>query len=208
MASILSPIGPPADPYWEPGDVYGLVNRAIEDLVCKRYGDEAWRRIRARAKVAGGPFVAMETYPDAVTYALVGAASEELGIPPDSVLEAFGEFWMTYTAEEGYGALLCMMGRTFEEFMDNLDAMHARIAATMPSLVPPSFSREVTSEGHTVLRYESERPGLAPMVMGLLKGLGTRFGLHLDIAQLADAEGGASRFLIRTLQHARGHQPL
>jgi two-component system chemotaxis sensor kinase CheA len=34
--------------------------------------------------------------PDEVTYKLVGAASEVLGIPPNQVLEAFGEYWIIY----------------------------------------------------------------------------------------------------------------
>ncbi|MEZ6014638.1 MAG: heme NO-binding domain-containing protein [Planctomycetota bacterium] len=176
--------------------MYGLVNRAIEDLVCQNHGQETWERVRARAGVTGHGFVAMESYPDAITYALVGAAAEELGAPADEILEAFGEFWMKYTAEEGYGELLGIMGSTFDEFMDNLDSMHARIAATMPHLVPPSFTREATPEGATILHYESERKGLAPMVIGLLKGLSTRFNVKFEVEHLAPVGEGHERFLI------------
>ena len=177
--------------------MYGLVNRAIEGLVRRQHGDEAWGRVCGRAGLSTRGFVAMESYPDAMTLAQVGAVSEELHVSPERVLEAFGEFWMTFTAEEGYGELLGLMGSTFGEFMDNLDAMHARIAATMPHLVPPSFTREVTPEGDTILHYESARKGLAPMVIGLLKGLGVRFHRRIDVTQLDDAPDGHARFLVR-----------
>jgi len=177
--------------------MYGLVNRAIEDLVRKQHGEATWQRIRERAGVPGRAFVAMESYPDAITYALVGAASEGLGLPAESVLEAFGEFWMTYTAEEGYGDLLGLMGSTFEQFMDNLDAMHTRIAATMPHLVPPTFHREALADGASILHYESEREGLAPMVIGLLRGLAQRFGVAITIEALPAEAPSRARFLIR-----------
>ena len=177
--------------------MYGLVNRAIEDLVRKQHGEATWQRIRERAGVPGRGFVAMESYPDAITYALVGATSEELGLPPETILEAFGEFWMTYTAEEGYGELLGLMGSTFEEFMDNLDAMHTRIAATMPHLVPPTFHRAALADGSSVLHYESEREGLAPMVVGLLRGLAQRFRVAIEIEVLPVESPNRASFSLR-----------
>lgn len=177
--------------------MYGLVNRAIEGLVCQKMGPEVWERIRTRAGLDDSGFVAMDRYDDAVTYGLVGAASEELGMAPAEILEAFGEFWTVYTIEEGYGDLLTMMGSTFEEFLDNLDSMHERIGSTMPGLVPPSFRRESQPDGSHILHYSSEREGLSPMVVGLLRGLAKRFEVELDIECLEPSDDGASRFLLR-----------
>lgn len=161
--------------------MYGLVNRAIEGLVCRDFGDEAWTRIKDKAGWTGTSFVSMETYPDELTYSLVGAASEELGLEASTVLEAFGEYWTSYTIEEGYGTMLSAMGNSLEDFLDNLDSLHARVGLSMPGLVPPSFEREPQADGSWLLYYESERAGLAPMVTGLLRGLVKRFSDDVTI---------------------------
>ena len=125
--------------------------------------------IVARAGLEMPLFVAMEPYDDAVTYRLVDAASDVLGLTPSEVLEAFGEHWVLFTGREGYGPLLSAMGVTLPQFLRNLDAMHSRVALNMPGLRPPSFACEEIDERSLVLRYWSERPGLAPMVTGPLR---------------------------------------
>ena len=180
--------------------MYGLVNRAIKGLVVDQFGKESWERICSRAEINDAGFVAMEAYDDAITYALVGAASEELGLDAGTVLESFGEYWTLYTIEEGYGDMLTMMGSSLDEFLDNLDSMHERIRATMPDLVPPSFEREEQADGSSILHYRSERPGLAPMVQGLLHGLAKRFETELQVEYLDAPQPGHDRFLIREVK--------
>lgn len=174
--------------------MYGLVNRAIQGLVMEKFGEHAWRSICREAKLGEPAFVAMESYDDAITYSLVAAAAKELGMEPAAVLEAFGEYWTEYTIEEGYGNLLSMMGSTMEEFLDNLDSMHARIGDAMPMLIPPSFERATQEDGSSILSYASDREGLAPMVVGLLKGLARRFGREIDIEMLEPSDDGHQRF--------------
>ncbi len=177
--------------------MYGLVNRAVEGLVRSRFGDEAWLTICERAEVDPGGFVAMDLYDDAITYNLVGAASETLELSAEAVLEAFGEYWTVYTIEEGYGDLVAMMGSSLNEFLDNLDTMHDRIGHAMPGLVPPSFKRDSLEDGASVLHYFSEREGLAPMVVGLVKGLAKRFDTSIEIELLDSSVPGHCQFLIR-----------
>ena len=92
--------------------MYGLVNKAVEELVCSRFGEEAWETIKRKAGVEIDAFVSMDSYPDDVTYKLVAAASEVLAMPSDDILKAFGEYWVLYTAREGYGELLKMSGKS------------------------------------------------------------------------------------------------
>ena len=66
--------------------MYGLVNKAIEDMVCSRFDEDSWEAIKRRADVDVDVFIAMDDYPDGVTYRLVGAASEVLGLSPEEVL--------------------------------------------------------------------------------------------------------------------------
>jgi hypothetical protein len=161
--------------------MYGMVNQAVQDMVLQLSGgQELWAAISERAGL-DLEFVAVDNYDDAITSDLVAAASEILGLTSNEVLEAFGGHWIRYTAEQGYGALMAAMGQTLPQFLTNLDSMHSRIALNMPELRPPSFSCEERGEGQLVLRYWSEREGLAPMVTGILKGLADRFALDATV---------------------------
>ncbi len=183
--------------------MYGLVNKAVEDLVCTRFGAQAWADIRAKAGIEVDGFVSMDPYPDTVTYRLVGAASEVLGLPAAAILEAFGEFWILYTGKEGYGELFSMFGDTFGEFLHNLDALHARIGLSFAQLRPPTFQCENTGEGTYTLSYFSTREGLAPMMLGLLRGLAKIFGTTVEVTQTGlRADLGHDKFHIREVHEA------
>jgi hypothetical protein len=178
--------------------MYGLVNQAIESLVKERFGQHKWQAIRQQAEVEGPVFVAMQSYPDSLTYRLVEVASDVLGLPPETVLEAFGEYWVLYTAEQGYGDMLAMAGDSLPVFLQNLDLLHNIVGNAMPNLSPPMFSCSEVSAQSLVLHYHSKRAGLAPMVIGLLKGLGKRFGLECQIEQLTHKTvGGHDSFLVK-----------
>lgn len=151
--------------------MYGMVNKAVEGLVTERFGEDTWFEVVDRAGVEEESFISMDPYPDEVTYKLVGAASEVLETPAEDLLEAFGVYWIKYVGQKGYGPLMDLERKSLVEFLGGLDAMHSRVAAAMPELRPPSFRLEVVSETVLELGYYSERPGLGPMVVGLLKGL-------------------------------------
>lgn len=172
--------------------VYGLVNKAVEDLAHTVGGPQMWAAIRAQAQVDAPTFIGMDQYPDEVTYRLVAAASEVLQMPAEQVLETFGEHWVLYTAQEGYGPLLDLAGSTLPGFLMHLDAMHARVALTLPELTPPSFECTDVTEHGLRLHYRSARQGLEPMVVGLLRGLGRRFGVEIAVAHVERRADGAA----------------
>ncbi|MCU0548177.1 MAG: heme NO-binding domain-containing protein [Leptolyngbya sp. Prado105] len=183
--------------------MYGLVNKAIHDMVCSQFGEETWQQIRQKAEIETDTFLSMEGYPDDVTHRLVRAASVVLGLSSSEIMQAFGEFWVTYTAEEGYGELMEMSGDNLPEFLQNLDALHARVGITFPKLQPPSFDCTKTDDDLLTLEYHSDRAGLAPMVLGLVKGLGSRFDTEVEVAQTQSKEDGADHdeFLIKYKQN-------
>lgn len=180
--------------------MYGLVNKAVVDLVTSKFGAETWTKIKQKADVDIDVFVSMDGYPDDITYRLVGAASEVLKITPEQVLEAFGEYWVLYTAQEGYGPLLNASGTNLREFLMNLDALHARVAMTMSNLKPPRFKVVDVDPKTMLLEYRSTREGLAPMVVGLLKGLGIRFATPIEISHAKRPDH--DEFTIRVLPAA------
>ena len=162
--------------------MYGLVNKAIQDLVITQFGKEKWDEIKLKANIEELSFICMNPYPDKITYDLVGAASEVLGLSPDKILEAFGEYWTIYTAREGYGEMFNLAGDNFVEFVQNLDNLHARVLLSFPKLKPPSFCCSDITEESLRLHYYSDRAGLTPMIIGLLKGLGKLFDTEVNIS--------------------------
>ena len=86
--------------------MYGLVNRAIHELVTEAFGASTWEAVCAEVGIDPVGFVAMDNYPDKLTYDLVGAVSRRTGMEPSAVLEAFGKYWVEYTGVQGYGSLM------------------------------------------------------------------------------------------------------
>jgi hypothetical protein len=195
--------------------MHGLVNQGIHDLAVQLGGEQLWADIRAAADVDVENFIGMDNYSDEVTYRLVRGASSVLGISESEVLHAFGKHWILYTARRGYGPIFDTMGETLPEFLANLDAMHARLSLSMPELRPPSFVCEQCTDQRLRLEYWSDRPGLAPMVLGLLGGLGELFDVTLSVTHSIKQSDGADHdeFMIehrpvdhgQTASDPRGH---
>lgn len=164
--------------------MYGLVNRAIEQMVCEHHGEATWEQIKAAAGVDTEVFLTNEAYDDAITYRLVVAASEILRVQASQILETFGRYWILKTALEGYGDLLRAAGSDVASFLRNLPNFHARVQLLYPHLRPPRFAYEDVSEHRLVLRYYSDRTGLASFVRGLLLGIGELFKVTLTVEQV------------------------
>ena len=187
--------------------MYELINQDLHDLAIQIGGERLWREIKSRADVGLEAFVGMDTYPDDVTYRLVDATSAAMGISPAEVLHAFGKHWILYTARRGFGAIFDTMGRSLSAFLVNLDTMHARLSLSMPEMRPPSFVCEQLDDDRIRLEYWSDRPGLAPMVVGLLDGLGEMYGVKVTVEQTVDRAQGADHdeFLIHCLARTTLH---
>jgi hypothetical protein len=171
--------------------MYGLVNQAVQDLVVSKFGASTWNQIKLKAGVAVEAFSRMDPYPDELTYRLVSAASEVLGMPPDDVLVAFGEHWVLFTGREGYGHMFDAAGSTLKDFLLNLDNLHGRVGQNFAKLVPPSFSFDALDGGALRMHYHSERRGLCPMVRGLVQGLSKHFREPIDIQHPVCSRDGA-----------------
>lgn len=178
--------------------MYGMVNRAIEDLVVATAGEDAWGEILSAVELEPGGFNDSESYDDALTYQLVAAASEVTGQSPESILHAFGRHWILYTGREGWGAIFDAAGDNFIDFIRQLDSMHSRVQLAMPDLRMPSFTVLGTdTDGQYIVEYRSEREGLSPMVTGLLTGLAEKFNESWAIEQTGyRSESGYDSFTL------------
>lgn len=163
--------------------MYGLINKAVQEVVVSHVGGERWSKICEQANLKNPVFVSFEQYPDEQTYALVTAAAAEMAQPVALLLEEIGEYWSRFTAQEGYGHLLDLAGSDFATVLSRLNDLHARLTVTMPELRPPSFECTRKEDGTIILRYYSERQGLNHLVIGLLKGLARRFRQQATVRQ-------------------------
>lgn len=179
--------------------MYGMVNKAIESLVTSAHGEQAWARIAERAGLSGQEFVGLDSYPDEFTYNLVGATCAELGAEAADVLRSFGRYWVGFAEQSGYMGLLTMIGSDFETTIAGLNGMHSRIAVSFPELVPPDIQLGAVDGSDYEVIYRSTRPGLEPMLEGLLLSLAEHFGQHLEVLEVtgeANSDRGA-RFRVR-----------
>ena len=171
--------------------MYGMVNRAVEDMVRTHHGEAAWDWVKTAAGVDVEVFFSNESYPDALTYRLVEAASAVLGLPAAGVLEAFGEHWVLHIASEGYGGLMKAAGRSLPEFLANLPNFHSRVAMMFPKLQPPRFRTSEVTANSLHLHYFTERPGLTHFVIGLMQGLGKLYHTPAKVSLLEAKDAGA-----------------
>jgi hypothetical protein len=71
--------------------MYGIVNKAIEDLIVSNFGEDKWLEIKERSGVDIDFFISNEPYDDEITFKLAIAAGEVMNLSVGQVLEAFGE---------------------------------------------------------------------------------------------------------------------
>ena len=161
--------------------MYGLVNQGVKDLVLNKFGEETWQSICDEAGLKSDRFLRMKSYPDDVTYSLVGAASKVLELSPEDILIAFGRHWVLFTAQGGYGDLFDMAGDNLFDFLHQLDELHTRVKLNFPELRTPSFRCTDVKASSLRLEYHSHRDGLSALVVGLLHGLSDRFQTPLDV---------------------------
>lgn len=171
--------------------MYGLVNKAIEELVVTHFGEDKWETIKLKAGVDVDVFVSNEAYPDDMTYDLVSAASEVLGASASSILIAFGEHWVLQTAAKSYGAMMKAGGASLKEFLVNLPNFHTRVQMIYPKLQPPRFECSDVGESSMTLHYFTHRSGLTDFLVGLVQGLGKLYSTPATATVTAAKSAGA-----------------
>lgn len=177
----------------------GLVTKALADVLRARADAPTCAAIAAEAGLDVSTIVPGEPYPDAATSELVAAAARVLGMEPAAVLEMLGEHWVEFAIREGYGGFLTAAGRTFRDVLLNLDRMHDKIASIYPHLRQPTFWCTEVGADALVLHYASTRAGLAPLVVGIVRGLARMHHITVEIEHRRSRADGAphDEFLVR-----------
>lgn len=155
--------------------MYGIVNKAVEDLVITTAGHEAWAAITEAAGYADVCIDESVNYDDEVTLKIAAAACELLELELNDLLYTFGKHWVLYTTNKGWAEHFMLPADSFLGVLAGLDELHARVRDAMPDGRMPFFSLSGNSNVYQ-LEYHSSREGFAPMVLGILAGLAESFG--------------------------------
>lgn len=179
--------------------MYGMVNKAIVEYIQNHHDLEVWREIKAKANLPVDHFISMEQYPDSVSVAMIMATAEMQDRSATTILEEIGEYWIEFALKSDYGDLLEVSGDTLPEVLMNLNHLHERVGQAFANLDPPSFWCTDVTQNSLVLHYASSRLGLAPMVIGLVKGLSTMLGVTSTVDPITrpNSESDHAEFLVR-----------
>lgn len=169
--------------------MYGMVHRAVRQMVVEREGSKAWHEIELAAGVSATEMVGLVVYDDAVTLRILGAASERLGTTTSQVLEDFGRYWLNFIDNKAYRSIMDYAGKDLVSLLTNLDRLHAAVLAAMPKARVPSFTVLESDDQGVLVRYQSQRRGLEPMVTGLLLGLLDKFDLEGTVEAMPATDG-------------------
>jgi hypothetical protein len=179
--------------------MYGIVNKAIEELVTANFGEDKWEAIKVRSGIDIDFFISSEPYDDDITFTLAQAVSEEMEMTLSAVLIAFGEWWVMKTTKEKYGGLMEAGGNDLKEFLVNLPLFHNRVMLIYPKLTPPEFKVSDITENSINLHYFSKREGLQDFVRGLIQGLGKMYNTPVTINLVQTRDEGSSHEIFNVI---------
>ncbi|EYC27869.1 hypothetical protein Y032_0008g227 [Ancylostoma ceylanicum] len=163
--------------------MFGFIHESIRQLMLRKYGEEFWSKVLQRAGFENGKEnIVNHYYSDSDTYVLVDAVSVISKMSREQVWEMYGEFLIEYTMEIGWDDLIRSMSPNLKGFLDNLDSLHYFIDHVVykANLRGPSFRCEDNPDGTITLHYYTGRPGLYPIVRGVLREAAKRV-FKLDV---------------------------
>jgi hypothetical protein len=177
--------------------MYGIVNKAVEDLIITNFGVENWELIKEKGGVDIDFFISNEPYDDDITFKLAVATSEVMGVSVGDVLVLLGEWWVLKTTKDKYPGLLNSGGNNFKDFIINLPNFHNRVMLIYPKLTPPEFKVSDIEDNSLHLHYYSKREGLREFVRGLIQGLGKMYNTSVAIDLLQNRDEGSTHEIFK-----------
>ena len=156
--------------------MFGLLYQSLERMLIRRFGQESWDEIKEMINMNEKDITTEYTfgihtmYDDKYALELVTAASEVLGIKKDVILELFGEQFIQFCHEAGYGKILSCLAPNLKDFLATLDTLHEHLTDTYPGMKPPSFTCSENESG-LIVTYDSARMGLESVVVGIIKSI-------------------------------------
>lgn len=179
--------------------MHGLINRSIQSFLRDTYGDALWRRVVQDARLGFDNFEAMLGYDDALTDAVLDAASHALDRPREGLLEDLGTYLVSHPNLEPLRRLLRFGGVTFVDFLHSLDDLPERGRLAVPELELPQFELHPQSGQKFLLRCSGPRPGFGHVMVGVLRAMADDYGA-LAMLDYAGTDSGVETIAIDLLE--------
>lgn len=155
--------------------MYGMIHRALRQMVNEQLGEEAWKALEKKLNIGPTELLTAMAYDDALTFAILAEAADRLNLTTDACLFAFGSYWIRYADQGSLASIMNFTGATLPSFIANLGRLHLAVGAAMPGTKLPTFSVLESGEQHMLVEYRSERTGMSEFVRGLFYGLMEKF---------------------------------
>lgn len=171
----------------------GIVFNLLEEIVVREHGEDTWEVLLDSAGL-DGVYTSLGNYPDADLMALVVAASDALGLPPDDIVRWFGRNALPLLAVR-YPALFEPHGDARAFVLTLNEIIHPEVRKLYPGAETPAFGFDASQPGKLTMDYRSSRR-LCAFAEGLLLGAGDHFGQTVEIDQPLCMNRGDDRCLI------------
>lgn len=146
-----------------------VIDKVIALMSWQGWGEEGWDKVvnaQGRENVAK---LSSCPYPDDLMYGIIIAASETLGVTINFMLEQYGRHFLRHLFEQGYGNMLRCLGSSLPDFIGSLNDMHVHFSLSYEHMQVPIFYVQNPTGTSLELVYEASRPGVWPIVAGMLK---------------------------------------
>jgi hypothetical protein len=171
----------------------GIIFNLVQEVVTDRYGPDTWDELLDAAEL-DGVYTSLGSYPDADLFALVGAASTALGVPPDDVVRALGEGAIPLLADR-FPEFFKPHGNTTSFLLTLNDIIHAEVRKLYPDADLPAFEFHAVGPREVTLGYQSGRQ-LCALAEGFIVGTARHFGEASTIDQPECMHRGDDRCMI------------
>lgn len=153
--------------------MHGLANRSIQCFLGDTYGADCWAAVAAAGGVGKDGFEALLSYDDAVTDAVIDAASSALGKPREALLEDLGSYLVGL---EPLRRLLRFGGVDYVDFLHSLDELPERVHLAVPDLEMPDLTLIASGPGRYTLLCRGAHPGCGAVFAGILRAMADDYG--------------------------------
>lgn len=178
----------------------GIVFNLLEEIVSREYGEDVWDRLLETAEL-DGVYTSLGSYEDGDLAALVRAASEVVGLPPDAIVRWFGSAALPLLAES-YPRFFAPHASTRSFLLTLNDIIHPEVRKLYPGADVPSFDFQPSSNGSLTMGYSSPRK-LCAFAEGLIEGAAAHFREPVSIEQPTCMNRGDPKCLLKiTFGHA------
>lgn len=177
--------------------MYGMIHRAMREMVLEKLGEEVWLAIENRLKIGPTELLTSMVYDDALTFEIMADVASRFDLTVDECLTEFGQYWVKYAEKGSLSSIMNFTGQNLADFILNLDRLHLAVSSAMPGTRLPSFTTLHKEDGYLSVEYRSDRMGMEKFVYGLFLGLMARFGA---LGQVAVASRG-EKFIVFDIRY-------